>query len=239
MRIRRCVRWTLFFFVCTAGSAAAQVDFVQLLTRAERTEFRETSSYADVMALSAQLASLADDIHLTSFGYTNEGRSLPLLVVGAPDASPEAVRATGKTRVYIQGNIHGGEACGKEALLMLLRGYAMGDYASWTEDLVLLIAPIYNADGNERVSLRNRPRQHGPIGGMGQRPNAQGLDLNRDHMKLDSPEARSLVGLMNAYDPHVAVDLHTTNGTQHAYYLTYSPPLHPNTPSAIDSKMDP
>jgi len=42
---------------------------------------------------------------------------------------------------------------------------------------------------------------------------------------------------MNAYDPHVAVDLHTTNGTQHAYYLTYSPPLHPNTPSAIDSFM--
>ncbi|MCH6548029.1 MAG: hypothetical protein IH798_06235 [Gemmatimonadetes bacterium] len=94
---------------------------------------------------------------------------------------------------------------------------------------MLLIAPIYNADGNERISLTNRPRQHGPIGGMGQRPNAQGLDLNRDHMKLDSPEARSLVAMMNAYDPHVGIDLHTTNGTRHGYDLTFSPPLHPNT----------
>lgn len=117
---------------------------------------------------------------------------------------------------------------------MLLRGYTRGEYASWTDDLVLLVAPIYNADGNERVDLGNRPRQHGPIGGMGQRPNAQGLDLNRDHMKLDSPEARSLAAMLTAYDPHVGVDLHTTNGTRHAYHLTYSPPLHPNTPVVID-----
>jgi hypothetical protein len=70
---------------------------------------------------------------------------------------------------------------------------------------------------------------------MGQRPNAQGLDLNRDHTKLDSPEARSLARMLNQYDPHAAVDLHTTNGTRHAYYLTYSPPLHPNTPQSIDA----
>ncbi|MGH7507188.1 MAG: M14 family metallopeptidase, partial [Longimicrobiales bacterium] len=92
---------------------------------------------------------------------------------------------------------------------------------------------IYNADGNERVRLSNRPLQYGPIGGMGQRANAQNLDLNRDHMKLESPEARSLALMLQRYDPHVGVDLHTTNGTRHAYHLTYSPPLHPNTDSAI------
>jgi hypothetical protein len=54
-------------------------------------------------------------------------------------------------------------------------------------------------------------------------------------MKLDSPEARALVGLMTAYDPHVGVDLHTTNGSRHAYHLTYAPPLHPNTDDAISS----
>ena len=215
------------------GQSAAE----DLLTRAERTEFAETSSYEDVMALARRLADLSDEIHLTTFGYTNEGRALPLLVVGAPDATPEAVRATGKTRVYLQGNIHAGEVCGKEALLMLLREYADGAYPRWTDDLVLLVAPIYNADGNERVDLGNRPRQHGPVGGMGQRPNAQGLDLNRDHVKLDAPEARSLVRMITAYDPHVGVDLHTTNGTRHAYHLTYSPPLHPNTPEAIDDLL--
>jgi len=217
--------------------ASAQATFDELLTRAERTDFNETSSYEEVMELSRRLADLSPDIHLTAFGYTNEGRALPLIVVGAPDASPASVIATGKTRVYIQGNIHAGEVCGKEALLMLLRKFSMGDYPTWTDDLVLIIAPIYNADGNERVLLSNRPRQHGPIGGMGQRPNAQGLDLNRDHTKLDSPEARSLVGMMNAYDPHVAVDLHTTNGTRLAYHLTYAPPLHPNTPAAIDGML--
>ena len=225
---------TLFVGFSVAHPVRAQDSFDDLLTRAEATDFIETSSYDDVMRFVEALAASSDEIHLTSFGYTNEGRRLPLLVVGAPDASPEAVRTTGKTRVYLQGNIHAGEVCGKEALQMLLRDFARGEYPSWTDDLVLLVAPIYNADGNERVDLRNRPRQHGPLGGMGQRPNAQGLDLNRDHMKLDSPEARSLVAMMTAYDPHVGVDLHTTNGTQHAYHLTYSPPLHPNTPTSID-----
>ena len=41
--------------------------------------------------------------------------------------------------------------------------------------------------------------------------------------------------LFSQYDPHVAVDLHTTNGTRHAYHITYSPPLHPNTLAEIDA----
>jgi hypothetical protein len=233
MRLRH-ISLLLLTLLIASPLNAQQATLDELVTRAERTDFVETSSYADVLQMAEQLAALSDAIHITTFGYTNEGRALPLLVLGAPDASPEAVLATGKTRVYLQGNIHAGEVCGKEALLMLLRDYARGEYRSWTDDLVLLVAPIYNADGNERVDLGNRPRQHGPLGGMGQRPNAQGLDLNRDHMKLDSPEARSLVAMMNEYDPHVGVDLHTTNGTRHAYHLTYSPPLHPNTPVVID-----
>ncbi len=84
------------------------------------------------------------------------------------------------------------------------------------------------------MALDNRPYQLGPVGGMGTRRNAQGLDLNRDHMKLESPAARALVRAYHDYDPHVVIDLHTTNGTQHAYHLTYAPPLHPNTHPAID-----
>lgn len=229
-----CLFLSLSLAAASAPPAPAQSTLDLLLTRAEATDFVETTRYDEVMELSRRLAEASPEIHLTSFGYTFEGRRLPLLVVGAPDASPESVLATGKTRVYVQGNIHAGEVCGKEALLMLLRRFTDGAYPGWTRDLVLLVAPIYNADGNERIRLTNRPRQHGPVGGMGQRPNAQGLDLNRDHTKLDTPEARSLVGLMNDYDPHVAVDLHTTNGTRHAYHLTYSPPLHPNTPPGID-----
>ncbi len=92
----------------------------------------------------------------------------------------------------------------------------------------MLIAPIYNADGNEKVNVQNRTAQNGPVAGVGTRENSKGLDLNRDYMKLDSAEARALVGLMNRWDPHVAIDLHTTNGSYHGYHLTYSPTLNPN-----------
>ena len=203
-------------------------------TKPEATNFEQTSSFDEVVNFVNELAKASPKtIKVKTFGTTNEGRALPLVVVGADDATPDGVRRTRKLRVYIQGNIHGGEVEGKESAQMLLRDLAAGKHQDWLKQMVLLVAPIYNADGNERFSLTNRGRQHGPIGGQGQRLNAQGLDLNRDHMKLDSPEARAFVRLMNDYDPHVAMDLHTTNGTRHAYYLTYSPPLNPATDPTI------
>ncbi len=122
-------------------------------------------------------------------------------------------------------------------MLELLRDLAVGEHAAWADSLVLMVAPIYNADGNERVGYDNRPYQLGPVDGMGVRANAGGLDLNRDFMKLASPEARALVGLIRDADPHVVVDLHTTNGTQMGYHLTYAPGLSPSTPAAIDADL--
>lgn len=213
---------------------AQDYDVSELQTRAELSYFDETTRYEEVMSFLRAAVLISDRLHLTEFGYTSEGRRLPLLVFGDLwDATAEEIVQTEKTRVFVQANIHAGEVCGKEALLMLIRELASGEYSAWADSLVLIIAPIYNADGNEKISLYNRRHQYGPVGGMGQRANAQGLDLNRDHMKLDSPEGRSLVGLMNDYDPHVLIDLHTTNGTVHGYHLTYAPPLNPNTSDQI------
>ena len=204
-------------------------------TRAERTAYEQTTGFGEVMQFVTLAANRSGRIHATTFGSTVEGRPLPLAVVGdTADARPASVVESGRLRVWLQGAIHGGEVAGKEALLMLLRDLAAGGHAEWSSSMVLLVAPVYNADGHERMGPDTRPYQLGPVAGQGERANAQGFDLNRDHMKLESPEARALARAYDDYDPHVVIDLHTTNGTEHAYHLTYSPPLHPNTHPAID-----
>jgi hypothetical protein len=223
---------------CSPAQVVAQeADLSFLQTRAEASDYEQTTGYDEAIGFLEVAAAQSSDLHLTHFGYSVEGRKLPLVVWGTESAHPETLKDDPRLRIFIQANIHAGEVCGKDAMLALIRDLASGRYESWKESVVLVVAPVYNVDGNERVSLYNRPRQNGPVGGMGQRPNAQNLDLNRDHMKLASPEARSLVGMMNAYDPHVLIDLHTTNGTRHGYHLTYSPPLNPNTDPAIDGLL--
>lgn len=223
----------LFILPLLAAPLAAQTPR-GLLTRPESTAFRETSRYDDVVRFITAVSRGQRRMHIATLGYSSEGRALPLVVVGnVANGSAEAVRRSGLVRVYVQANIHGGEVEGKEAALMFLRALAAGSHARLLDSLVLLVAPIYNADGNERIALTNRPLQWGPVGGMGQRGNAQGMDLNRDHMKLETPEARAFAALLTAYDPHVTLDLHTTNGSVHGYMLTYEGPLHPGTDSAL------
>src|SRR5262249_50217323 len=94
--------------------------FAQVKTRAERTNYIETSRYDDVVTFLNTVAKGSPVLHNTTFGYTFEGRPLPLSVVGRiPNSTPRAVRASGKLRVYIQANIHAGEVEGKEALQAL------------------------------------------------------------------------------------------------------------------------
>lgn len=219
------IAFALIMVVSTTASAQ-QPD---LRTRAEITNYEETSSYADVQRVITGLVSSSPLVYTESFGKTEEGRDLPLMVISDPKVTtPEAARKLGRPLVFVQANIHAGEVEGKEAVLMLARRLVSGDLKPLTTQLVILIAPDYNADGNEKVNVQNRTAQNGPVAGVGTRENGKGLDLNRDYMKLDSQEARSLVGLMNRWDPHVLVDLHTTNGSYHANHLTYSPILNPN-----------
>ena len=198
-------------------------------SRAELTNYEETSRYEDVMRFIAELQKTTDKLRVESFGKTEEGRELPLMIFANPPIShPREARDSGKPIIFIQANIHAGEVEGKEAMLHLSRRIVAGDLKTLLDKLVILVAPIYNADGNERIDVKNRTAQNGPINGVGTRENAKGMDLNRDYMKLESPEANALVGLMNRWDPHLTVDLHTTNGSYHGYHLTYSPTLNPN-----------
>ncbi len=210
-------------------ATAAEERHEPLRSRAEATHFEETSRYEDVLHFFNELGKRSPLMRLETFGKTQEGRALPLVVLADPPISqPREARESGKPVVFIMANIHAGEVEGKEAVQHVAERVLTGDLRPLLEKLVIFIAPIYNADGNERISVTNRTAQNGPVGGVGIRENAQGYDLNRDYIKLDAPESRALVGLFNQWDPLLTVDLHTTDGSYHGYHLTYSIPLNPS-----------
>jgi dipeptidyl-peptidase 4 len=224
---RSLVGWVaLLVLILGSSSFGSAPD--DLLTVAEKTDFKATARHAEVVALCEALAKSSPLIRLEELGKSGEGRSLPLLIVSNPPVStPAEAKASGKLVVFLFGNIHAGEVDGKEALPMLVRDLVAKPDHPLFRKLILAVAPIYNADGNERVSKDNRPGQVGPEEGMGRRENAQGLDLNRDFMKLDAPETRALVRFLNAWDPTLTIDTHTTNGSHHRYTLTYEGPKNP------------
>ena len=202
---------------------------VRPLTRAERTRFTETSRYADVVQFIDSLRLLGARIQTGVIGRTSEGREIPYVVASRPLVTTAAeARRLNRPIVYVQGNIHGGEVEGKEALQSLLRDLLTDERPNVLDSLVLVAVPIYNADGNERFAPqeRNRREQNGPEL-VGVRTNAQGLDLNRDYIKAEAPETRASLAMFAGWDPDVFVDLHTTDGSYHGYALTYSPSLNP------------
>src|SRR5688500_12632132 len=237
--MRPVVVFTLVCGVSLATHTRQTPNIADLKTTAEASGYKSTSTYDDVGKFMKAVDAASPIIHYTTYGTTHEGRGMPMAVVGTgrKDTSAAAVKGTGKLRVHIQGNIHAGEVEGKESAQILLREFALGQHKDWLQSMVFLITPILNADGNEKFALNNRQRQHGPINSMGTRPNAQGLNINRDFMKLDTPEGKAFVKLWVDYDPQVGFDLHTSDGSFHGYHLTYSPPLNPNTSDTIMKMM--
>lgn len=218
----------LLTLAAPAGTAAQQ-QALPPRTHAERTGYLETSSHAHVQAFIDSLQRLGRPMATGSIGRTSEGREVPYVIVSRPlFATPEAARRSGRPIVYVQANIHSGEVEGKEAMQALVRDLLLEPRVNVLDSLVLIAVPNYNADGNEKLApqARNRGAQNGPEM-VGTRPNAQGLNLNRDYMKLDAPETRASLAMFNRWDPHVFVDLHTTNGSYHGYNLTYAPSLTP------------
>ena len=105
---------------------------------------------------------------------------------------------------------------------MLLRDLTVSgkDEAGLLEQVNLLFIPILSVDGHERFSAFNRFNQRGPRE-MGWRTNARNLNLNRDYSKLDTPEMRAVVRVINDYDPDLYIDVHVTNGEDYQYDITY------------------
>lgn len=228
---------TAAFVFGLAASFASELGAQQ--TRAERSAYTETSTHADVVAFIDSLEKAYPNTFVRGeIGRSGQGRVLPYLLLSRPLVRDAAeARRSGKPIVYVQGNIHGGEVEGKEALLALLRDLIKDSRPNVLDSIVLVAVPIYNADGNDAFGPQERLRgaQNGPQS-VGNRPNAANLDLNRDYIKVEARETAASMRMFAMFDPHVFMDLHTTNGSYHGYALTYSPSLHP---AAMDPAFAP
>jgi hypothetical protein len=205
------------------------------LTRAERTNFTETTRYEDIKPFLDSLKAQSPNIHVASMGKTALGRELWYAIVSRPlITNPAEARRLGRPVAYIQGNIHSGEVEGKEATLALMRDLLQDRNRNVLDSLVVIFQPNYNTDGNEHFDIqsRNRGAQNGPEL-VGTRTTSCGWNLNRDYVSADAPETKAALAMLNRWNPDLFMDLHTTDGSIHGYALTYSPTL---TPTAITTR---
>jgi hypothetical protein len=211
----------------------------KLLTIAEKSDFKSTSDYADVSNFIENLKGLSPYLRIENLATSVEGREIPLLIIGNPlPASPKDLADDKRIVVYIQADIHAGEVEGKEAVLMYARDILEEKKPEVLKNVILLICPLFNPDGNEKISTENRPHQNGPENGVGVRYNGQFLDLNRDAMKAESPEVRGvLTNVFNRWDPSVFMDCHTTNGSYHVEPVTFTWMVNPDGDNTLRSFM--
>lgn len=214
-----------------AGTLAVQAQTPwseDLILTPEKSNFAKTSTHAEVLAFLKAIESKSDEVYLTTMGKSPEGKDIPVAVLARPTITSAAeAKASGKLIVYIQGNIHAGEVEGKESVMMLMRDILLGNKKHLLNNQIILFAPIYNTDSNDKMAAGKRPSQEDSPLEIGDRENSQGLDLNRDGVKMETPETKGLfTNIIVPWDPHVFVDLHTTNGTWHAWNLTWAPSYH-------------
>jgi murein tripeptide amidase MpaA len=191
-------------------------------TPAEKAGLLRTPRYDETVAFLRRLVAQAPELRLVSIGRSAEGRDIWMVVASREGAdTPQALAANNRPTLLAYAGIHAGEIDGKDAGLMLLRDLtvrgtrrALLDKANW------LFIPILSVDGHERFTPFTRINQRGPAE-AGWRTNARNLNLNRDFAKLDAPETRALVSVIDKWSPDLHLDLHVTDGSDHQYDVTF------------------
>ncbi len=151
----------------------------------ERAGFKKSTSYSDVVEYIDQLAAENPNFEVTTIGNSVQTRKIQMIhVVPATNGN--------KIKVLLFCQQHGNEPAGKETALLLLKKIAAGAEDSFLSNIDLYIIPLVNPDGNEE----------------GKRANANGEDLNRDHLLLTQPEVRTIHEVFSHIDPEVTLDIH-------------------------------
>ena len=159
-----------------------------------RTSF---TTNAELSQMLRQLVSTArqagSKAELLTPGTSQEGAPIQaLLLTRAAGTSLQQLDESGRPTVMLVGQQHGNEPAGSEALLVVARELSSGRLSSLLDQVNVLIVPRANPDG----AAANR------------RATANGIDMNRDHLLLKTPEAQALAELVRAYRPIAAFDSH-------------------------------
>jgi len=158
----------------------------EIPTPAEKSAFTRYTRNQDIACFLNEVAA-SSQASVEIIGETQTRAPIRMLSLFAGD-TPDAAKPT----IFLFSTQHGDEQSGTDALLALIREAALGDLQWTLNDINLLIVPAVNIDG-----------MHANV-----RRNAQDLDLNRDHVKLESPETRALHRIFRRYLPHVTLDVH-------------------------------
>ena len=161
-----------------------------------RSSFTSNAELQSALLALVQEASAANgQTHVKLLGLGTSQKGLPLqalLFTRSADASPAALLASTRPSVLLVGEQHGDEPAGSEALLVLAQQLASGPLQGLLDRINVLILPRANPDG----------------AAAHQRVTASGIDANRDHLLLKTPEAQAQAQLVREFQPVVVVDAH-------------------------------
>jgi hypothetical protein len=194
----------------------------------EKMGFTRTTSTLELHEFVDVLKWNSENVHVFSIFTSPLRKVAPAVVLANPRVtSPDEARKSGKAVVYLQGNIHPPESEGAEALLMVMRDILFGKRKHLLDNQILIFAPIFNVDGTDTFTT-----QDGTPHITGVRVNSEGYDLNRDGVKLETVEVRSLYqNVFNRWDPVLIFDGHLMGRVRHGYANAYAtstvPAAHP------------
>jgi len=156
-------------------------------TPALRPGRRELTTNAEIAAaLRAAVARGGANAKLLAAGRSQAG--VPIEAVVFARGGDTASRPT----VLMIGQQHGDEPAGSEAVLVIAQELAAGALAPLLERINVIVLPRANPDG----------------AAADRRASAGGIDVNRDHLLLRTPEALALAQLAREHRPAVVVDSH-------------------------------
>jgi len=194
-----------------------------LLTEFERSRYLKTAHPTKVMDYYKKLAKTTKWLKIFRIGIGDGNRPIHLVVLSKQQIfQPKNI--TNQIVLMTNNGIHSGESCGVDATQMLMRDLIAKMKTSSTFDrLIYMTIPIFNVGGHIQFRAHNRVNQQGPVQ-MGFRGNARNYDLNRDFVKADTANMRAFYKAFHTWKPHIFIDNHTTNGSDHQHIMTYTLP---------------